>query len=86
MLVVDSMHCLLEGLAQFQFREVLKLTNAVAETKPKILNAFEYNFPAPLCTQRVTHTRMSEFEIKQVSQIQNLLLALIALPRHVHLW
>lgn len=78
MLVVDSMHCLLEGLAQFHFREVLKLTTAIAETKPKILNAFEYDFPAPPCTQRVTRARMSEVEIKQVSQIQNLLLAPLA--------
>jgi hypothetical protein len=78
MLVVDSMHCLLEGLAQFQFREVLKLTNTVAETKPKILNAFEYDFPAPTSTQRITRVRMSGVEIKQVSQIQNLLLAPLA--------
>jgi hypothetical protein len=31
MLVVDPMHCLLEGLAQFHFRNVLKLTTTDAE-------------------------------------------------------
>jgi len=75
MLVVDSMHCLLEGLVKFHFREVLKLTNADAESKPKIVNAFEYTFPAPTSTQRVTLARMSEVEMKQISQIQNLLVA-----------
>jgi hypothetical protein len=63
------MHCLLEGLVKFHFREVLKLTNADAESKPKIVNAFEYTFPAPSSTQ------MSEVEMKQISQIQNLLVA-----------
>jgi len=37
MLVVDLMHCLLEGLSQFHFQEVLKLTNAAVECKPKVV-------------------------------------------------
>lgn len=78
MLVVDSMHCLLEGLVKFHFQEVLKLTNADAESKPKIVNAFEYTFLAPTSTPRVTFARMSEVEMKQISQIQNLLVAPLA--------
>ena len=78
MLVVDSMHCLLEGLAKFHFREVLNLTNAVAERKPPIVNAFQFDFPAPSATQKVTRAKMSEVEVKQVSQIQALLLAPLA--------
>ncbi len=75
MLVVDSMHCLLEGLSQFHFREVLKLTNAAAECKPKVVNAFTYDFPLPPSTEGVTRADMSDEEIKQVSQIHALLLA-----------
>ena len=57
---------------------MLKLTNAVAETKPKVLNAFRYNFLAPPSTKRVVRAKMSEDEIKQISQIQNLLLIPLA--------
>ncbi len=75
MLVVDSMHCLLEGLAQFHFREVLKLTNAAAKYKPKVTNTFDYDFPSPLCTKHITRADLKGDEIKQVSQIHALLLA-----------
>jgi len=75
MLVVDSMHCLLEGLAQFHFQEVLKLTNAAAKYKPKVTNTFDYDFPSPLCTKHITCADLKGDEIKQVSQIHALLLA-----------
>ena len=42
MLVVDPMHCLLEGLAQFHFQSVLKLTTTDAEAKHAPVVAFEY--------------------------------------------
>ena len=47
MLVVDPMHCLLEGLAQFHFRKILKLTTINAEAKTTPVVAFEYAFPLP---------------------------------------
>lgn len=75
MLVVDSMHCLLEGLAQYHFRDVLQLTNVAAESKTEVLNAFEYGFPTPENTRHVSRLKMSEAEVKQISQIQSLLLA-----------
>jgi hypothetical protein len=47
MLGVDSMHCLLEGVAQQHFREILRLTDVEAkETGPKEA-AFEFDFSLP---------------------------------------
>jgi hypothetical protein len=70
MLVVDPMHCLLEGLAQFHFRKVLKLTTTDAEFKPAPVVAFEYAFPSPTSTTMVNLVDMTEDEVKQISQIQ----------------
>ena len=70
MLVVDPMHCLLEGLAQFHFRKILKLTNTDAEAKPAPVVAFEYVFPSPTSTTTVNRLDMTEDELKQISQIQ----------------
>jgi len=47
MLVVNSMHCLLEGVAHLHFRKILKLTELEAETKVPIETAFEYQFSLP---------------------------------------
>jgi hypothetical protein len=70
MLVVDPMHCLLEGLAQFHFRNVLKLTTTDAEVKPAPVVAFEYVFPSPTSTTTVDLADVTEVEVKQISQIQ----------------
>jgi len=70
MLVVDPMHCLLEGLAQFHFRKVLKLTTTDAEVKPAPVVAFEYAFPSPTSTTTVNLVDATEDEVKQISQIQ----------------
>jgi hypothetical protein len=75
MLVVDPMHCLLEGLAQFHFRNVLKLTTADAEVKPAAVVAFEYAFPSPTSTTTVNLADVTEHEDKQISQIQALLVS-----------
>jgi len=69
MLVMDLMHCLLEGLAQFHFQIVLELTTADAEVKPAPVVAFEYVFPSPTSTT-VNLADMTEDEVKQISQIQ----------------
>ena len=49
-LTVDAMHCILEGLVQFHFREVLKLTTVDAKANPKTVPAFDHIFrhPVPL--------------------------------------
>src|ERR1700688_5065749 len=70
MLVVDPMHCLLEGLAQFHFRNVLKLTTTDAEVKPAPVVAFEYVFPSPTSTMTVNLADVAVDEVKQIHQIQ----------------
>lgn len=70
MLVVDPMHCLLEGLAQFHFRSILKLTTTNAEVKPAPVVAFEYVFPSLSSTTTVNFGDMTEDEVKHISQIQ----------------
>jgi len=75
MLVVDPMHCLLEGLAQFHFRNVLKLTTTNAEVEPAPVVAFEYVFPAPTSTRMVNLVDVAKDEAKQISQIQALLVS-----------
>jgi hypothetical protein len=64
------MHCLLEGLAQFHFREVLNLTTTSASDKPDVAPAFSYPFRFPDSHEIAS---MSEKELKQISGIQALL-------------
>lgn len=44
MLVVDSMHCILEGLVHYHCRHVLKIDKKAAETKSKPPPAFVYSW------------------------------------------
>jgi len=67
MLVVDPMHCLLEGLAQFYLRNVLKLTTTNAEVKPAPVVAFEYAFPSPTSMTTVNPVDTTEDEVKQIT-------------------
>jgi hypothetical protein len=64
------MHCLLEGLAQFHFRNILKLTTTDAEVKPAPVVAFEYVFLLPASTTMFNFVDMTKDEVKQISQIQ----------------
>ena len=73
MLVVDLMHCLLEGLAQFQFREVLKLTSANANAKETPAQAFSFSFPPPSSAN--IPQDMTDNEVKQIKEIHTLLQA-----------
>lgn len=43
-LVIDPMHCLLEGLVDDHFRDTLGLTSVEAETKDDVLPAFQFDF------------------------------------------
>jgi hypothetical protein len=66
--VVDCMHCVLEGNAQDHFRNILDLSTKSAENKLVISPAFEHKFsmgPHP--------DDMTTKEIKQVEQIHTLL-------------
>ena len=47
MLVVDSMHCLLEGLAHHHFRWVLHLQDPKRKSKGPMIPAFKYEFELP---------------------------------------
>jgi hypothetical protein len=74
MLAVDSMHCLLEGLVQYHFREVLGLTETAAKVRPQIIKPFEFNFALPdddYITQKLTFKN----DVKHIAQIHDLLSA-----------
>lgn len=76
MLVVDPMHCLLEGLFQSHFREVLKLTTASAKEATEELPAFEYSFPVPNPVNlTVDERKLTPDDFKQITQIHCLLVA-----------
>ena len=47
MLVVNSMHCLLEGLAQYQFKEVLGLTDIATKVPLEPVASFQFKFAKP---------------------------------------
>lgn len=47
MLAVNSMHCLLEGLVQYHFWEVLALTETTAKAQEPLVPAFSHKFQLP---------------------------------------
>lgn len=65
------MHCILEGLAQTHFREVLCLTMASASSPPPMVKAFTHDF-TPVDPG---NPNMTPKEIKQVGEIHALLMA-----------
>ena len=69
-LVVDAMHCILEGLAHAHFREFLGLTTASASAPLPLIEAFTHNFHPPSPTQ----SDMTPKEVKQVTEIHELLM------------
>ncbi|KAF8589329.1 hypothetical protein K439DRAFT_1333088 [Ramaria rubella] len=68
-LVVDPMHCILEGLAQQHSREVLDLTTKAAEAKPEVIPAFTHEFNKP------DARTMNKRQMVGVTNIQALLMA-----------
>jgi hypothetical protein len=70
-LVVDAMHCILEGLAHTHFREVLALTTSSAVSAPPIVKAFDYQFQVV----DAENSEMTSKEIRQVVEIHTLLTA-----------
>jgi hypothetical protein len=67
-MAIDSMHCLLEGLAQDHFRSCLGLVSSTQ--KPKSSPSFSHPFKVPSPSDQ---DPMVEKEIKQVKQIHDLL-------------
>ena len=70
-LVVDAMHCILEGVTSFHVRDVLCLTTTSADAPDISPPAFAHGFQSP------DHNtdNMSAREVKQVKDIQTLLSA-----------
>jgi hypothetical protein len=62
-LVVDPMHCLLEGLAKHHSREVIELCSSTAARKVLLMPAFEQEFSEP------DKSLMTDREVKHVDQI-----------------
>ena len=71
-LVVDSMHCIFEGLVPYHFREILGLTTANAKTKFEDPPAFRYSFEtvdAEVNQTLADDQKLNEREIMQVEKI-----------------
>lgn len=73
-LVVDTMHCILEGFAHRHFRYVLCLTAESAAAPPPVPVAFTHDFK----TIDPDQAEMSSKEAKQVTGIHNLVTAPVA--------
>lgn len=72
-LVVDSMHCILEGLVQHHSRDVLGLTKTAAHAKIDVIPAFRWTFKT--ADPSIDPDRLTEREMKQISKIHLLLTA-----------
>jgi hypothetical protein len=75
---VDSMHCIFENLVQDHFRHFLGLTTKLATTGPAAHIAFTHPFKVTSLEEQLsrdTKDRMTEKEIKQVTDIHTLLVA-----------
>ena len=68
MLVVDSMHCLLEGLSHYYFRYVLQLTSSSADAKDGPAFSYPFKLPEPNNLYGI-----DDRELKHVVQIHTLL-------------
>lgn len=75
-LVVDSMHCVFEGLIPYHFHNILSLTSANAKETEVLLPAFEHNFTTvdiEANGQLPEKVRLSEKEVGQVESISHAL-------------
>jgi hypothetical protein len=63
-LVVDSMHCLLEGLVKYHYLEALRLTDLAVKTTPKPPPAFHYEFSEPEVTDEVLVSTVNEQNVQ----------------------
>jgi hypothetical protein len=72
MAVVDSMHCILEGLVHYHCRRVLHIDAKLAKRKEVLGVAFEYNWPVYDSTvlSKTLHLRNPTTELEQIPRIQ----------------
>lgn len=70
MLVVDTMHCLLEGLVHYHFRDLLALTTASAQEKTPDLTAFSFDLPLPDDKYKST-MNLNNNDLKHIPKIYN---------------
>jgi hypothetical protein len=74
MLVVDTMHCLLEGLVQYHFRDLLGLTSVSADEKTPDLPAFTFDLPLP-DDEYTSKEALNDNDLKHISKIHDDLVA-----------
>lgn len=72
-LVIDAMHCVMEGLVQLHFREGLQLTTVASGFNPESRPAFDYNFR--LINESENTHGMNPEELKAVIAIHKALRA-----------
>jgi Transposase family tnp2 len=77
-LVVDAMHCVLEGVAHHHFRIALGLTSVSAASKPEVVRAFSHRFTKVDSEQLPLPDDMSVKEAKSLTGIHSLLTAALA--------
>jgi hypothetical protein len=77
-LVVDTMHCVLEGVAHHHFRFVLGLTSASAASKPEAVRAFSHRFTQVDPGDLPLPDDMSVKEVKSLASIHRMLTAPLA--------
>ena len=81
-LVVDAMHCILEGLVAHHTRNLLGITNESTSQISEAPPAFSYDFKT-LTTDAAAALSMTTKEMSQVSTIHDLLIAQVPLPHDV---
>lgn len=74
MLVVDPMHCLLEGLAQYHFRVVLGLSETAANAAVEVTPPFQYKFSLP-DQDEIDNLMKGKNDVKHIPHIHALLLS-----------
>ena len=79
-LVVDAMHCILEGLVAHHSRKLLGITDENTSRTPEASPAFRYDFKT-LTTDTATVLSMTTKEMSQVPAIHNLLVTQVPLPQ-----
>ncbi|KAJ3990629.1 hypothetical protein F5050DRAFT_1552751, partial [Lentinula boryana] len=73
-LVIDSMHCILEGLVQYQCQQVLRLDASMRQVSSKgIKFAFDWQWLPYDADSAPIHIEMNPKDIPQVAKVQEML-------------
>ncbi|KAJ3791848.1 hypothetical protein GGU11DRAFT_694185, partial [Lentinula aff. detonsa] len=73
-LVIDSMHCILEGLVQYQCRHVLRLDASTRQSSSTGFKyAFDWQWPLYDADSAPIHIEMNPKHIPQVAKVQDVL-------------